>query len=644
MGTDKQLDDKVGRDTTLGSVGLQCARSEGATDTAFVRVMGSGTKSTKQIFCKALADGAPAVTLTITPLSGPAIVYTANVPGTASDVASQLIKAVSNDPASPVTLSADSSIPGSIIITAKTVGLANNGLKYELSQTDPNNQPQKGNLAGGADGPAAAEFQPILVAAEAAVKASVNITVQDADAGAGAVTVKVNAVTYSSTAPGDNTGVKAATTIEAAINADANAEVTATRNNAVLTLTAKTAGAAGNDISTQYMSAAAVKLSGGKDAIVEVKCDLKLVAAWEGIEGNNISWKFLPAAKANQVILQLFYSDPKTPVETWTLSFTAADLVNGNELFALRASTLVRGFFMGNIAVPKLPSAEAGKNTGFLAGASDGPAITDSDYLAALRVLAKNQANIIFAPGQTSDYIRAALLAQAENASILSGLRVAVLNAPRGLTVDGAPTAALGYDTTTGSAVMVAGWCTYAGQPSLQELSVSPDGFYAGHLAATPLHISPAARSSSPYFKTVIATDAPSFDESALMIFTDARLEAIIVDAATGGTHCMNGRTLSSNSAEYYICVRRMANKIKTEIWFSSQQLKSEPKGNVISAIGGMVSAYFKNLANTGVITSGQLTGIRKTATGVRADFEWGPVYPADEIDYGMHKLTDIGL
>ena len=253
-------------------------------------------------------------------------------------------------------------------------------------------------------------------------------------------------------------------------------------------------------------------------------------------------------------------------------------------------------------------------------------------------------ARVIFAPGQLSSAIRAQLITQAHKSTILGGLRVAILNAPKLLDIATAEagTYTTGFDSGSadfgGSAVMVAGWATYSGQPQLGELSVSPDGFYAGHLASTPIYVSPAARSSSPYFRSIVAVDTDRTDV-AFDAYTTGRLEAIILDPATGGYHCLNGRTLASDSAHYYVSIRRMANQIKTDLWFATQPLKSEPKTDgLLSSISNMVNAYLTSKTNIGQIKAGAITSVMKTSNGICLDFQWYSVYPADQIDYGMHR------
>jgi phage tail sheath protein FI len=206
------------------------------------------------------------------------------------------------------------------------------------------------------------------------------------------------------------------------------------------------------------------------------------------------------------------------------------------------------------------------------------------------------------------------------------------------MTVEGAATAAQGVDSK--HAVMVAGWCTYASQPRLAAKSVSPDGFYAGHLAATAAHVSPAARSSSRFFSTVVEVDTES-SVQAFNAYTDGRLEAIILDPAANAFHCLNGRTLANDPAHYYVCIRRMSNQIQTDIFFASQPYKSEPKSaSLLGNVSIMVNSYLTGLANTNKIKGGAVTGAQSTASGIRIDFRFFPLYPADSIEYGMHRLA----
>jgi len=525
LSDDDTLAARVGRTLDAGSVGLQCALDEGASDLGLMRVMGAARVASAYFDISGTGSAAGNVKLTLTDGVDTWEYTTALTVGeAAASIEAELIALIGDDSTAPVVGLLDPLVAGRVILKAKVAGLAANDLAYEVELIDSAAGlvlgSASGNLQGGLDGPAKAE------------------------------------------------------------------------------------------------------------ALVG---DLRLQCLYEGIYGNTIKYKFVPGTVAGTVVLSL--EDGDAVKESFTLQLTADNLINGNELAVLRGSAMVRGFFEGDIAAPVLPS-----GTAFMAGGSDGSPILDDDYIEGLLALAKVQANIVFVPGKANASIRGALIAHAENASILDGLRIAVINAPRGMTVAGAATAAQGVDSK--HAVMVAGWCTYASQPRLAAKSVSPDGFYAGHLAGTTQHVSPAARSSSRFFSTIIEVDTES-SVQAFNAYTDGRLEAIILDPAANAFHCLNGRTLANDPAHYYVCIRRMSNQIQTDIFFASQPYKSEPKtDSLLGNVGGMVNAYLIGLANTGRIKGGGVSSSQATATGIRIDFRFFPVYPADSIEYGMHRLA----
>jgi phage tail sheath gpL-like len=763
VSSDTQLDDKIGRDLSEGSVGLQCARDEGATDTGFVRVLGAARSASAQFTIggavanvsptetqtlnnPTLTGGANAIAATGTvtiagtvtvgnvvtiTIGGVAYDYTVVAGDTVNSIAAGAMAVInaSNNGAGDPTVAA--TVSGAVVtLTAKTAGAGGNSITLAgaVAQGTGGSATvtatrSAATLATGAAAIAAtatdtiggtitADDRVVLIVTNgstsrtytyrvvagntttnvaAGLVAAINagsgdpdvtannsaavITLTAKTAGAAANAIQLTVITRSASSYETLTltvidgvvvknytvaltAAETALAIDAAfvttVNQDAQASVVAVYDSVLnkIVLTAKTPGAAGNAIqyalaetgnltSDLTINPTSGNLTGGLDGAAKASVtsgDLTLTAIGEGSDGNFIKYTFIPGTKAGTVDVKLTNSDNKS--ETITLAFTPGDLINGREIAALRSSITVRGVLSPNADFNNinLPT-----GTGFLSGGLDGSTITEDDYLAAIRLLATKRANIIFAPGQTSDAIRHALLAQAENATILKGLRIAILNAARRVDATSAATAATGYDTTTGSAVMVAGWATYTGQPRLPELGVSPDGFYVGALCATPEHVSPAARSSSPYFKTVGAVDTEN-DDVDFQAYTDGRLEALVLDPATNGYHRLNGRTLSSDAAEYYVCIRRMANRIKTDLYFASQAEKSEPKGgDLLQNIAAMAQTYLNGLAAVGKIKGGTIISAKTQGKGVRIDFQWYPVYPADEIDYGMHRLaTDV--
>lgn len=499
----------------------------------------------------------------------------------------------------------------------------------------------------------------------AARKAAATLTITGAGIGADTVTVTIGRAdpafnqTYTATVAASETANSVANEIASAINADAACPVVAVVNGSTgqLVLTAKAAGAAGNDITfagaetdtatAEFVFApASGNLANGTDGPTKAYADktstglatlndLKLTAIGHGPYAASYNFQIIPdATVATRVELLLTDASGELEDESYVLDFVKDALINGGEFAVVRRSKMVRATFTGDITAPLVPTAVAGS----LAGGNLGSTISVDDYLDALRILEKSNVNIIFAPYQTSPSIRAAMISQAENATIREGLRVAVLNAGKALDPLAAADETAAYNTNTGSATMVAGWCTFALQPTLPELSVSPDGFYAGKLAKDPMHVSPSARSSAAYFTTVTDVDTPKNSTAEQDMLTDGRLEAIIQDP-DGGFHCLNGRTLASDSAHYYMCIRRMANKIKTLLFFASSPLKSEPKDDgLLGSQAGTAEVVLDQLKKAGEIHGGSIIRQYKTANGSRVDYEWLPKYPADEIEYGMYR------
>lgn len=768
ISTDTQLDDRIGRDLSTGSVGLQAARAEGATDTGFVRVLGAAKSAsasftiggvasniqpteTVTLSTPTLVGGVDAVaakatvvvsggmtegnTASITVDGGTPYVYNVLATDTSISVASKLallINAGAGD--AKVVASASGS---TLTLTAKTAGLSGNsltvvatpaigaGAALTLALTT------NGTFSGGANAVTAAATATIggtvratdrvrlifttgtvsrtytyqvvqgdtLATIAASLVTRINANGGDSEvlaavdsvdnkrirltakaSGVAANGVQLASLVLSSSSfesltltviagtsvrnytinltPGQ-TGLSIDTSLVQAVNADALAAVVASYDAATdkITLVAKEAGVVGNSISYGLQESGDMvvdlvinpitgNLTGGIDGPRRAQValgDLTLVAIGEGSDGNFIKYSMVPGTTAGTRELTLTNSDGKS--ETLLLSFTQDDLINGNELVATATSITIRAYLPANANLNALNIPLSG--SGFLSGGQDGPPVTEDDYINAIRLLGTKRANYIFAPGQASNGVRQALLAQAHNATILQGLRIAVLNAPRALTAETAPAAAVGYDssdpTTGGSAVMVAGWCTFSLQPRLPQRSVSPDGFYVGALARTPEHVSPAARTSSPFFNTIVDVDTQNLD-SDFEAYTQARLEAIVLDPVTNSFHRLNGRTLASNQALYYVSIRRMANRIKTDLFFATQALKSEPKtDNLSNSLSNLVNSYLANKAAEGTIKTGSILDINSVGARLRVNFQWYPLYPADQIDYGMYRLaTDV--
>lgn len=456
------------------------------------------------------------------------------------------------------------------------------------------------------------------------------------------------------------TPAQQATAMAAAVALVSGIPVTAVANpagdNGALLVTAKVAGAAGNSITVRLIDGSPVSgvtlsptsataMTGGADGPAKASVTindgdaaacLRADAKSEGTWGNSLSIQPIAGAVADTVTLIVTNSDAETERRYENLTFKVTDLVSGTKVKALLGDPDIDLFYVSADADRPLPA--TGATVHDLAGGLDGSTILDTDYTAALAILENNAADIIMAPGQTSSTVLSALLAQAQNSKILTRLRIAVLNGPQNqdiTTVDNTSTGpAVGYAPALGEAVMVLGWCTYAGRPELPEKSVSPDGFYAGHLAATNIEVSPAARSSSRAFVGVTDVDTIQ-TEPAWEAYTNGRCEAIVLEPASGAYHCLNGRTLATDPAHYYVCFRRVGNKLKSDIYKGGQPLKSEPKRETfIGDMGGFVQNYLTRQVAAGIISDGKLEQVVRTQGGARADYFYVPIPPADQLEF----------
>jgi len=399
-------------------------------------------------------------------------------------------------------------------------------------------------------------------------------------------------------------------------------------------------------------------LTGGADgparstAIVQdrqvVPVDLfRIDAAFDGTWGDFVQFTITNGSvsgKFNLIVTDTFNSHQESYFDLDISNPLNLD-ADTNEVLATRGSNLARVFYIGaGTFSAELPAISTDVP---LVGGSDGPAIELDDYIDALTTLKMNVANIILSAGSVDNTIRAALIAQAETSEAISGFRLAVLNAGKNMPIETLDTVSSPFNTTTGSAVMVAGWATYAGQPRLSRFGGSPDGLYAGHLVATPIQVSPAARSSSPFIQNIVEVDTVMTGQ-AFNNYTKARMEALVLDIATGGFHCLNGRTLSSDGAWYWVSVRRVYNQIKSDLFRAIQWVKSQPNTTAMrNQLKQQLDTYMGLLLARGVIAATKPSLVDSTnnppdrvASGyLRAEVYFVPVFPADHVIIGVRRF-----
>lgn len=401
---------------------------------------------------------------------------------------------------------------------------------------------------------------------------------------------------------------------------------------------------------------------------------IRLLATSEGGWGNSLRVEVYPI---NQTSIRVTVRDLNRdsynpPIEDESFVFNLADTDAEGSINVLKESKHIRGIFLpkavnslnydvtllrkspmrlapadSSIYDPEDPRHEMFFGPNKLKNVSledgyDGPALKDEDYVRALAVFSSYPVHILITPGVwNSDVIKHSMIAQAESASELEGLRIAILNAKPYLRPEEAKSVTIGYSSDR--AVMVSGWSTYAGQPSAPRFGLSPDALYAGKLASIPFFVKPCARSSAgPVFGVAEVDNYKYSSMSHLQIFTDARLEILAMDPALLNFNFINGRTLAINTAWDQIQIRRTYDMIRGDLFINLQQYKSEPNVSLLRRqIATAVDSYMSTRARNGEITSYQPTLVQSpdvTNGVIDIYISFQPLYAADYINVYLRR------
>jgi hypothetical protein len=424
------------------------------------------------------------------------------------------------------------------------------------------------------------------------------------------------------------------------------------------------------DLSTQELV-----LSGGADdpapaqaVINNTQGDemIRLEVIWPGSTGEGISATVAPGFEPGTMDLALSLANPEGGsqplIREIYRGLSLTDLYDVDKLAALRGSSLVRA----QIVASGTPETRSSLNPIVFSNASDGnPAGPRfEDYITALNKLESIQCTVLVVPGEKATLsasekmaLNEALITMAEKSDDemgeLNGLRIAVVSAPRGMAIsDLAALKATNYIPNSKRTVMVAGWGTSARLPRFKRFGIDPSAVYAGHLVATPPQISPAARTSSPFIRGLTEVDTPIGNVAANEI-TKYRLDAIILDPVTGGLHMLNGRSTASDNAWYWICFRRVYDRIRMDIFFNFQFIKSEPSSRQMDVvIQDSINAYLDVKLQERLIAgynpavsndSNNPAAIR--AAGIRyVDFAIEPYFPNDFVQFNIARVLQASV
>ena len=239
-------------------------------------------------------------------------------------------------------------------------------------------------------------------------------------------------------------------------------------------------------------------------------------------------------------------------------------------------------------------------------GGTEGPVLTEEDYVQAAKLFEGQQVHYILAPGTYTNLpkLQSQLVTISENSTEQDGLKLAILNTKPALK----PSAAFRETLSINSdrAIMVSGWATYAGQANAPRFGLSPDSVYAGRLAVLPFYISPAARTSSGPVINITEVDNSKYTSlSSLQFYTDARIEVLFPEQSLGGFFYLSGITTSSDPNWEEIHIRRSYDVVRQDLFISLQNYKSEPHTNLLrKQIETSVNAYMNNHLRNGRIAN----------------------------------------
>ena len=340
--------------------------------------------------------------------------------------------------------------------------------------------------------------------------------------------------------------------------------------------------------------------------------------------------------------------NPRIPNESYVINLTQAGAIDGEgEIVALKDSVLLRGYFLPakynptgynvglltqqprRIAVENpsitdikdprhslytgpraLGGASFDEETGPIPitfeGGTEGPVLTEDDYVQATKLFEGQQVHYIFAPGTYTNLpkLQAQLVTVAENSTEQDGLKLAILNTKPNLR----PSAAFRETLATNSerAIMVTGWSTYAGQPNSPRYGLSPDSVYAGRISNLGFFINPAARTSSGPVVNITEVDNNKYSSlSSLQFYTDARIEVLFAEQSLGGFFFLNGITTSSDPNWEQVHIRRTYDVIRQDLFVGLQNYKSEPHTVLLrKQIETSVNAYMNNQLRNGRIAN----------------------------------------
>lgn len=268
----------------------------------------------------------------------------------------------------------------------------------------------------------------------------------------------------------------------------------------------------------------------------------------------------------------------------------------------------------------------------------------EQDYIDAVRRLESTDCAIIAAPGAYLQDVRyegavSELIAQAERSTPINGLRIAVVSAPPRLSRSRARS--VSALVSSERVVIVSGWSTVMGTRGRLGVNASEStGFYAGKLATTQPHVSPASMTLSGPVNGVISVDSNN-EPDYLDELTRARIEVLFLDPGVRAFKFLNGRTSSVDPNRTYVSIRRTMDQIITDLYINLQWVRSMPHDRSLrNIVRDSCDAYLRDQLRNGHImgfnpticdeTNNTMDDVRLGRLNVTISVV--PLYPADYV------------
>ena len=408
----------------------------------------------------------------------------------------------------------------------------------------------------------------------------------------------------------------------------------------------------------------ATNLEGGADAPTQAQVSIPAAGGgnwvavfnFHGLCGNEVSVR-ATAASAPGALFSLALIDDFLGKTTnfANLKPVATDFQNDGLGFGMKylklQSDLITLYYDGDLGVVSTAAPVTMPFTYDLTGGTDGVTPDADDFLREIAASGEDEATIILCPDRQDSQTKAALVAEALQATELSGLRQAIIQMALGGDLVNDHVA---FKDDNGIVVSCTSWHTMTFRPELPPQSYGCDVLAAAAMATKPLHLSLADREAVAAVKNVEDTSVKSRNVDELNAIFDNGHEAIVFDPGTRDFRFLTGRTLASQDSIWSRSNnRQLENQFRTDLYLMLQGYKSRPTAGMLRALTEQVDNYFafwRDVARA--VASVKATvgdasnnpSARVAAGFARIDSFWAPLPLADNLEVVIHTYLDTTL